>query len=48
MKQPRLKNALVVAFGLTLASLGVYNIVLKATWSVMDDLLLVLNGQLRH
>jgi PAS domain S-box-containing protein len=37
MSQRRLKNALVVVFGLTLASLGVYNIVLKATWSLMDD-----------
>jgi len=37
MKQHRLKNALVVACGLALASLGVYNIVLKATWSLMDD-----------
>jgi len=37
MTQRRLKNALVVVFGLALASLGVYNIVLKATWSLMDD-----------
>jgi two-component system NtrC family sensor kinase len=37
MIQRRLKNALVVVFGLALASLGVYNIVLKATWSLMDD-----------
>jgi two-component system NtrC family sensor kinase len=37
MNQRRLKNALVVVFGLALASVGVYNIVLKATWSLMDD-----------
>ncbi|MEE8218239.1 MAG: ATP-binding protein, partial [Vicinamibacteria bacterium] len=37
MTQRRLKNAFVVVFGLALASLGVYNIVLKATWSLMDD-----------
>lgn len=33
----RLKNALVLAAGLGLAALGVYNIVLKATWVVLDD-----------
>jgi PAS domain S-box-containing protein len=37
MNQRRLKNALVVVIGLALASVGVYNIVLKATWSLMDD-----------
>lgn len=37
MRHRRAKNALVVALGLALASLGVYNIVLKATWSLMDD-----------
>ncbi len=37
MTQRRYKNALVVLVGLALASLGVYNIVLKATWSLMDD-----------
>ncbi|MCG6921195.1 MAG: PAS domain S-box protein [Acidobacteria bacterium] len=37
MIQRRFKNALVVGLGLALASLGVYNIVLKATWSLMDD-----------
>ena len=33
----RLKNTLVVLVGLALAGLGVYNIVLKATWTLMDD-----------
>ncbi len=33
----RAKNALVVVAGLVLAVLGIYNIVLKATWTVMDD-----------
>ncbi len=33
----RAKNAFVVVAGLVLAVLGVYNIVLKATWTVMDD-----------
>jgi PAS domain S-box-containing protein len=37
MTQRRYKNLLVVLAGLTLASIGVYNIVLKATWTVMDD-----------
>ena len=37
MTQRRYKNVLVVLAGLTLASLGVYNIVLKATWTLMDD-----------
>ena len=37
MSQRRTKNALVVLFGLALACLGVYNIVLKATWTLMDD-----------
>ncbi len=31
------KNALVVLAGLLLAALGVYNIVQKATWTLMDD-----------
>jgi PAS domain S-box-containing protein len=31
------KNTLVVLAGLLLAALGLYNIVLKATWTVMDD-----------
>ena len=33
----RAKNALVVVAGLLLAVLGISNIVLKATWSLMDD-----------
>jgi two-component system NtrC family sensor kinase len=37
MSQRRSKNSLVVLVGLALAALGVYNIVLKATWTVMDD-----------
>jgi two-component system NtrC family sensor kinase len=37
MTQRRSKNALVVLAGLILASLGVYNIVMKATWTLMDD-----------
>jgi PAS domain S-box-containing protein len=37
MTQRRQKNALVVLAGLVLAALGVYNIVLKATWTLMDD-----------
>jgi PAS domain S-box-containing protein len=34
---PRLKNALVLAVAVLLAALGIYNIVLKATWTLMDD-----------
>jgi two-component system NtrC family sensor kinase len=37
MSRRRLKNALVVLAGLALAALGVYNIVLKATWTAVDD-----------
>jgi PAS domain S-box-containing protein len=37
MNQRRLKNTLVVLAGVALAALGVYNIVLKATWTLMDD-----------
>jgi two-component system NtrC family sensor kinase len=37
MSPRRLKNALVVLVGLALAALGVYNLVLKATWTLMDD-----------
>ena len=37
MGNRRLKNAIVVLAGLLLAALGVYNIALKATWTVMDD-----------
>jgi len=33
----RLKNLLVVAIGSCLASLGAYNLLAKATWSLMDD-----------
>ena len=31
------KNAAVLAIALLLGGLGVYNIVLKATWTLMDD-----------
>src|SRR5512145_2814202 len=37
MSRRRLKNSLVVLVGLALASLGVYNLVLKATWTAVDD-----------
>jgi PAS domain S-box-containing protein len=37
MKASRLKNIAVVVLGLALAGLGVYNIVVKATWTLMDD-----------
>jgi hypothetical protein len=37
MTQRRLKNTLAVLVGLALAALGVYNIVHKATWTLMDD-----------
>ena len=37
MKRILLKNAVVVFVALVLASLGIYNIVLKATWTMMDD-----------
>ena len=37
MIRRRLKNAAVVLAGLAFATLGVYNVVQKATWSVMDD-----------
>ncbi|HSB60973.1 MAG TPA: ATP-binding protein, partial [Vicinamibacteria bacterium] len=37
MNRRRLKNLAVVAAGLALAALGTYNIVLKATWTLMDD-----------
>ena len=33
----RLKNVTVLAVALLLASLGIYNIFLKATWTLMDD-----------
>ena len=37
MRLARLKNAAVVLVGLALAALGIYNIVLKATFTLMDD-----------
>jgi len=37
MSRRRLKNTLVVLAGLAFASLGVYNLVLKATWTSVDD-----------
>ncbi|HET9316739.1 MAG TPA: PDZ domain-containing protein, partial [Vicinamibacteria bacterium] len=37
MKRVFLKNAVVLLVALVLASLGIYNIVLKATWTIMDD-----------
>jgi hypothetical protein len=37
MKRIFLKNAVVVFVALALASLGIYNIVLKATWTMMSD-----------
>ena len=35
--QRKLKNALVLLLGFVLASLGVYNLILKSTWTLMDD-----------
>ncbi len=37
MKGPRLKNLAVVAVALLLTGLGLYNIFLKATWTMLDD-----------
>src|SRR5262249_57579492 len=37
MRSRSLKNAVLVAVALTLASLGAYNLFLKATWSLLDD-----------
>jgi PAS domain S-box-containing protein len=37
MKPPHLKNVAVLGIALLLAALGIYNIVLKATWTLMDD-----------
>jgi len=38
MRRPQLlKNAAVLALAVLLASLGIYNIYLKATWTLMDD-----------
>src|SRR5262249_36608036 len=36
-RRRRVKNLAVVLAGALLASLGVYNIVLKATWTLLDD-----------
>src|SRR4029079_9244452 len=33
----RLKNVTVLSVALLLATLGIYNIFLKATWTLMDD-----------
>src|SRR5688500_13373017 len=37
MHVPRLKNVVVLGIALVLGSLGIYNIFLKATWTLMDD-----------
>ena len=37
MTASRLKNAAVLSIAVLLASLGIYNIFLKATWTLMDD-----------
>ena len=37
MNASRLKNVAVLGIALLLASLGIYNIFLKATWTLMDD-----------
>jgi two-component system NtrC family sensor kinase len=37
MNASRLKNVAVLSVALVLASLGIYNIFLKATWTLMDD-----------
>ena len=37
MNASHLKNAAVLAIALVLATLGIYNIFLKATWTLMDD-----------
>ena len=37
MRVPALKNVGVLLVGALLATLGIYNIVLKATWTLMDD-----------
>jgi two-component system NtrC family sensor kinase len=37
MNASRLKNVAVLAIALVLAALGIYNIFLKATWTLMDD-----------
>jgi PAS domain S-box-containing protein len=33
----KIKNAAVLVLGFVLASLGIYNVILKATWTLMDD-----------
>jgi two-component system, NtrC family, sensor kinase len=35
--QRQIKNAAVLGLGLLLGSLGVYNLILKSTWSLLDD-----------
>jgi PAS domain S-box-containing protein len=35
--RPRLKNIAVVSVGVLLATLGIYNLILKTTWTLMDD-----------
>jgi PAS domain S-box-containing protein len=37
MKRPPTKSLAVLAIALLLASLGIYNIILKSTWTLMDD-----------
>jgi two-component system NtrC family sensor kinase len=37
MKRPLLKNAIVLVVAATLCALGISNLVLKATWSLLDD-----------
>ena len=44
MKRPPLKSVVVVAVALVLAALGSYNIFLKATWTLMDDGVLWVQG----
>jgi len=44
MKRPPLKSVAVIAVALVLAALGSYNIFLKATWTLMDDGVLWVQG----
>ena len=37
MTRPFVKNAAVLTVAVALASLGFYNLVLKATWTLLDD-----------
>jgi PAS domain S-box-containing protein len=37
MRPPSFKNVGILAVALLLASLGIYNVVLKATWTMLDD-----------